>query len=106
MLEAWDFYTMHRLTQLRLSEWSAWVCRVICDSSDNRFHCVDFEIIAATRHMCMMCITSVTTVLRSSGLLLAVERIAAVPLPAMACAHCCFVHGARDFRTSLQVFDI
>ena len=52
------------------------------------FICVDFEIVAVTRHMCMMCIPSISKALWSWGLLLAVEGVVVVPLPAMTCAMC------------------
>ena len=52
------------------------------------FICVDFEIVAVTKHMCMMCIPSIRNALWSWGLLLAVEGVVVVPLPTMACAIC------------------
>ena len=61
---------------------------MICDSDDDRFHCVDFEIVAVTEHICMMCISSLSKVLWSSGLLFAVERVVMMPPTAMACAIC------------------
>ena len=47
----------------RFSEWLAFVFPVICDSNGDRFHFVDFEIVAVTRHICMMCIPSINEVL-------------------------------------------
>ena len=46
-------------------------------------------MVAVTRHTCMMCIPSNIKVLWSWGLLLPVERVVIVPLPAMSCHICC-----------------
>ena len=67
----------------------ALILPVICNSNDDRFHGADCEIDAESRHICMICIPSLRKVLWSWGLVLAVERVEMMPLPAMDCANCC-----------------
>ena len=44
----------------RFCEWLLLVVLVICESEDARFDGVDFEIVAVSRHVCMMCVPSVS----------------------------------------------